>query len=265
MITKCERSDKNRVISYIGANYPACLYLYLDLLQYGIGSNAVDVFIQGTDDRIDAVLLQYYSCLHVYSASNSFDSHELALFFSNNKYSMLYSAAETSKRIFAALPQKLKKQSTITTGWVSQIKNVDCQPQGMAVKAQKEDFEQIVQLIYGDEDIGRSYKYDELETQIEERNREGYARNIVIKRDNVVIAHACTNAEINGVAVVAELLVRKEYRRKGFATEIWRELCSQLLAEGKEVFSFYYTDESRALHKRIGFEEICQWAKIVVC
>ena len=100
--------------------------------------------------------------------------------------------------------------------------------------------------------------------QIEERNQEGYARNLVIKQDGQVIAHACTNAELNRIAVVAELLVKEGYRKKGFASEIWRTICSQLLSEGKEVYSFYYSEESRILHKHIGFHEICEWAKVVI-
>ena len=119
-------------------------------------------------------------------------------------------------------------------------------------------------MIYEDDDIGQSYNYTDLAKQIEERNREGYARNLVIKQNDLVIAHACTNAEIGKIAVVAELLVRKEYRRKGYASEIWRTICRQLLSEEKEVFSFYYSEESRALHKRIGFYEVCEWTKIVI-
>ena len=100
--------------------------------------------------------------------------------------------------------------------------------------------------------------------QLIQRNKEGYARNLVIKDNDLVIAHACTNAEFANIAVVAELLVRKEYRRRGYASEIWRDICGKLLAEGKEVYSFYYSEESRRLHKHIGFFEVCGWSKIVI-
>ena len=264
MITKCLKADEQKIITYIGQNYPSCLYLYLDLLKYGIESDTVSVYLQTQEDEIEALLLKYYSCLHVFSRSNTFDVDELARFFCDDNYTMLYCTAKTAELVYLALPQKLKSKATITQGWVAQIKQVDREPRGLAVTAEKKDFNQIVRLIYDDEDIGRSYKFEELARQLEERNRQGYARNLVIKEREQVIAHACTNAELNDIAVVAELLVKKEYRRKGFASEIWRAICSQLLAEGKEVFSFYYSDESRALHKHIGFYEVCEWAKVVI-
>lgn len=264
MITRCLKDDESKIISYIGQDFSSCLYLYLDLLKYGIESNTASVYLQTKDDEIEALLLKYYSCLHIYSRNNTFDAEELVKFFCDDNYTMLYCVAETAERVYLALPYKVKTKATITQGWVAQIQQVDREPRGLAVPAEKKDFDQIVRLIYDDEDIGRSYKFEELARQLEERNKQGFARNLVIKDGKQVIAHACTNAELNDIAVVAELLVKKEYRRKGYASEIWRAICTQLLAEGKQVFSFYYSDESRALHKNIGFYEVCKWAKVVI-
>lgn len=264
MISKCLKTDESKIIAYIGKDYPSCLYLYLDLLKYGLESDTISVYIQTENNEIEAILLKYYSCLHVYSRNKAFDAHELVKFFCNCNFTMLYSTADTAENVYLALPQEIKNKATFSRGWVAQIQHVDHKPRGLAVAAERNDFDQIVRLIYDDEDIGRSYKFEELARQMEERNQQGYARNLVIKEDKLVIAHACTNAELNGIAVVGELLVRKEYRRKGYASEIWREICSQLLVEGNEVFSFYYSDESRTLHKHIGFYEVCEWVKIII-
>ncbi len=263
MIRKCTRAEEERIFSYIGSDYPACLYLYLDLKRYGIGSDAIEVHIQQREEEICSVLLQYYSCLHVYSRDDSFDADELAGFFSNGQFTMLYCAARTAKRLYDAFPEPMKERVSLTDGWVAQIRAVDRAPRGLAVPAEESDFDQITRLIYDDEDIGRSYRYDVLAKQLAERSREGYARNLVIRRDERVIAHACTNAELENIAVVAELIVRKEYQKQGYASEIWRDLCRRLLAEGKEVYSFYFSEESRILHKHIGFFEVCEWTKIV--
>lgn len=105
---------------------------------------------------------------------------------------------------------------TITYGWVAEITNVDEKHRESVQLASANDFKQIVQMIYGDEDIGKSYNKNELAEQLLQRSKEGYSRNYVIKKNDVVIAHACTNAEIDGVAIVAELIVNKEYRRRGY-------------------------------------------------
>lgn len=264
MITKCGRIDEQRVLSYIGPDYTHCLYLYLNLQKYGFDSDVIEVFCQEEGDSITAVMLKYYSCLHFYSKDAIFNADEIGSFFAYNGFTMLYSTDETGMRIYSTLPDSIAKEATISHGWVAQIKNIDRESKGLSIPAQADDFVQIVKLIYEDEDIGRSYNYDDLARQLVERNREGYARNLVIKNGDLVIAHICTNAELGNVAVIAELLVREGYRGKGYASEMMRCICGNLLSEGKEVYSFYYSEESRRLHKHIGFIDICGWSKIVI-
>ena len=207
MIIRCGETEKQLIYEYIGTDYPRCLYLYLDLKKYGFASDTVEVYIQRDGSFITAVLLKYYSCLHVYSKDNAFDADELSTFILKNKFTMVYCAESTACRLYDRLSGALGERAVLTTGWVAQIKAVDLIPRGLAALAQKHDFDQIVRMIYDDEDIGRSYRYDELAQQLEERNRQGYARNLVIKQDDLVIAHACTNAELDNIAVVAELWI----------------------------------------------------------
>ena len=264
MIIKCNIKDKNRVFKYIGNDYTSCLYLYLNLKKYGFESDIIDVFIQEENNNISSILLKYYSCLHVYSKENGFDCKEIGDFFQKNGFTILYATKETTRLIHSCFPSGFKQRVSVSTGWVSQILNVDRKSKGLATFANDEDFDQIVRLIYEDEDIGRAYDYNDLAKQLRERNQEGYGRNLVIKRNDLVIAHACTNAELGKISVVAELLVRKDFRRKGYASEIWRDICERLISEGKEVYSIYYSEESRLLHKRIGFFFFFEWAKVVV-
>jgi len=263
MIVKCKQEHLNNVLAYIGSDYSSCLYLYLDLNKYGTDAETVDVFMQKEKEDIQAVLLRYYSCLHIYSKDNVFDAEELGTFIEQNCFSMLYCTLETGEQILKGLSESFKEKASVSNGWVAQIKKIDQKPQGIVIPAEADDFEQIAELIFNDEDIGRSYDFDELALQLKERREQGYARNLVIKEQDLVIAHACTNAETDRIAIVAELIVQKEYQRKGYASEIWRELCHELLEEGKEVYSFYYSDESRNLHQKIGFFEVCKWSKIV--
>ena len=264
MITRCGILDESKIYSYIGLDYPRCLYLYLDLKKYGFESETTKIYIQYDNGLITAVLLKYYSCLHVFSKDNSFNPNELASFIREHRFTIIYCPANTAEIVYSYLYKEINMEIILTTGWVAQIKKIDMEPRRISKSANCSDFSQIAKLIYDDKDIGRAYRFDELTKQLEERYVEGYSRNYVIKDEDVVIAHACTNAENERIAVVAELLVRKEYRRQGYAKEIWRDICDRLLTEGKEVYSFYYSEESRSLHKKIGFKEICRWGKVVI-
>ena len=213
-------------------------------------------------NKIKAVYLFYFSCVHVYSIDNDFSVPELKELLKSHPIKMIYCEKSTAEYIGGNYSSS-ERPFTITYGWVAEITNVDEKHRESVQLASANDFKQIVQMIYGDEDIGKSYNKNELAEQLLQRSKEGYSRNYVIKKNDVVIAHACTNAEIDGVAIVAELIVNKEYRRRGYALEIWRAICEEVLKEGKRVFSFYYSNESRNLHKKVGFHEVCEWGKIV--
>lgn len=265
MIIKCNSIEQeNSILEYIGKNYGKCLYLYLDLKKYTIQSDNIQVYQQICNGEITAVLLCYYSCLHIFSEKGDFDTQEIKQFLLGKQLSMIY----CEQSIALKLLNNVYNGTNVSfrTGWVAQIQQVSISNEDVNVMlADKNDFSQIAQMIYDDEDIGRSYNFDDLVKQLTERSEQGFSRNYVIKKDdNIVIAHACTNAEFDNIAVVGELLVRKEYRRKGYASKIWKFLCGELLSENKEVYSFYYTDESRRLHTKTGFFEICNWSKILL-
>ena len=263
MINKCNIDDKAKIISYIGKDYSRCLYLYMNYMKYGIESDTISVYLQEDKEGIQAIYLVYYSCIHVFSRQKMFSLQELNSFLNERTFSMIYCEKATALYIWNGLKKEKRDCSSITYGWVAQVTTLIPRESRDVHPAQKEDFRQIVEMIYADEDIGRSYDIESLAAQLQERNQEGYTRNLVVKDGATVVAHACTNAEINGLAVVAELVVNDNYRRHGYGSEIWASLCNDLLNEKKEVFSFYYSEASRALHCKLGFQEVCEWAKIV--
>lgn len=263
MIYKCNSNDNPKIISYIGKNYSRCLYLYMNFLKYGTESNTISIYIQENLEGIQAIYLFYYSCMHVFSKQNTFSLQELNSFLSNHSFSMIYCERTTALYIWNSFKEDKRNCFSISSGWVAQVTSLIPGESQNVQSAQKEDFRQIVEMLYADEDIGRSYTIDSLTAQLQERNQEGYARNLVIKDGATVVAHACTNAETNGLAVVAELVVKENYRRQGYGSEIWASLCNILLKEKKEVYSFYYSDASRTLHRKLGFQEVCEWTKIV--
>lgn len=267
MIRQCTANDKADILEYIGPNYGECLYLYLDLLRYGVESSTVSVYVVTDGEEINAVLLEYYSCLHIFSKKMDLEVGEIVSFIKESDYSMIYCTRTLADALFSQLSDLPDKNVSLTRGWVAQIQKVNyagITNSGEIVLASEEDFLAIAELIFGDEDIGRSYEFERLTKQLIERNHQGYSRNLVIKDGNRIVAHACTNAETDTIAVVAELIVREEYRGLGYATQIWSFLCNCLLKEKKEVYSIYYSEKSRRLHKKLGFDEICEWEKIVI-
>lgn len=263
MIKNCTKDQKKTIYDYIGNNYSKCLYLYLNIEKYGFESDKTKIYIQTINEKIVAVLLTYYSCVHIYSDSNEIVVSEIVSFVEEYNLSMIYCTADIARKIWDNSNLSNNTSTFIDFGWVAQIEKVNTNESGMATVADEDDFNQIIDLIYGDESIGKSYRYNELKQQLLDRVNSGYTRHYVVKDHETVVSHACTNAETKNIAVTAELIVNPNYRKMGYATEVYTKLCNKLLSEGKEVFAFYFSDVSRNLHKKIGFFEVCEWGKIV--
>lgn len=256
------REDKSKLIeSYIGDDYYKCLYLYLDLKRYGFNNPNVKIWKQEDREKnIIAVILMYYSGMHVFSEKHDYNIEEIKKVILDNKPSMICG----EKKIISDLYKYLDKENYfIETGWVRKLSNVTKYDRSeVKTEIEKEDFTQIAKLLYEDEDIGSSYQLKELEEQMIERNQEKYSRNYIIKKDGKVISHAGTGAENEKVAMLSYVITAPEYRGKGYAKKICNAVCEDLILEGKDVFLINYSTESTALYDKIGFKICCDWGKI---
>lgn len=260
MIREANNNDFNKVLKYIGKEYYKCLYLYLDLNQYGTNSDFVTLYVQEHMGNYTSVALNYHTALHVYSKSCDFDVDEMVDLVENVKPTII--CAE--KRVIEILTPELSQK-----GYQSEIGHIGKMEYPKAIdynvkieRAGLNDIDSIAELLYEDDDIGASYSIDDLKKQIYERLSSGFARSYIIKKDGKVVCHAGTGAEIAGVSTFAYLITDKDYRGQGLATIMVNYTCNELLKEGFEIFSVYYPENSRRLHHKLGFVDVCDFGKL---
>ena len=260
MVQVCKANDIPIIIDYIGNRHYECLYLYLDLVNYGVSCDYVTTWALKSSGQLRAVVLKYKTGMHIFSQDNDFDIDELTQLLLSHSPGMICS----TRSIISLLSAKfLCKSYNIEYGYVGHLNRNKKTGNSLFVeKANKIDFGEIVSLLYQDEGIGASYDKRNLAQQMYERNRQGYTRNLVIKEDNHVISHICTGAELDNIAVVSGLVTDKNYRGKGYASSLIQACCNQLVNEGKEVYSIYYTPTARQTHHKAGFRDLCECGKL---
>ena len=94
MIYCCKNIQYQNVLNYIGKDYYKCLYLYIDMQQYGCSSEFTSTWIQENDGGITTVMLSYHSAMHVYSKDLNFDVKELSEFILERNPSIICANAE---------------------------------------------------------------------------------------------------------------------------------------------------------------------------
>lgn len=257
MIIQAKNDNLKEIYNYIDNEYYKCIYLYLDLKKYGLNNPNIKVWILKGNNNITAIVLQYYSGMHIYSKKCNFDVEEFVKLVQNNNPTMICG----EKCVIEKTKNSLKNYY-IENGWVRGLEKIENSISCECVeKAKYDDFSQIANLLYYDE-IGSSYTLEDLTSQLYERNKEGFVRNYVIKEGDRVISHAGTGAENEKIAMLAYVITDSNYRGKGYAKKVCSYVCNDLIKEGKKVFLINYSKESTFLYDKLGFKIYCDWSKL---
>jgi len=260
MIIRCNNTQQQEIIDYIDIDYGKCLYLYVNLIKYGCESEYAEVWKVMDGSERNMVMLAYHSALHLYSRDLDFDEEEIANFIHEKNPSIICAYKPLIERLKPLLSADGYESEYGHIGKKMRMLQTE---EGMPVElAQERDIEQIAQLLYADDDIGASYSFEDLLGQIRERLSQGYVRSFVIRKDDKVIAHLGTGAEIDRLCTINYVITAPEYRGKGLSTSLFYHACQELESEGKEIYSVYYPENSRRLHHKMGFEDYCEFGKL---
>ena len=261
MIIKCDLSYQTIIEQYIGLNYPECLYLYLDFKKFGFDVEYVNIWIQKNTEKITAVILQYRTGMHIYSRAKDYESDEIVKLIKQVSPDMICARDSIIRDLYSTT---IKNNYEVEYGNIGYCKTVGCESAINAKKVTKDDFKDIAKLLFQDEGIGASYDLEELGNQMYQRNSLGFVRNYIIKDNDKIACHVCTGAEEEGIAIISGIVTDISFRGKGYAKKLLSYVCQQLINEGKEVYSVYYTEAARKLHYRAGFLDYCGYGKLFV-
>lgn len=261
MIRKVNEKDNKIILDYIGDQFNKCIYLYLNYKKYGVDTPNIITWIQyDFKENITCLVLKYYNAMHIFSKNLNFKKEELLDLIEENNPSII--CAE--KAIIESLENNVQGYES-EYGWVREIKEIKYftyEKDVQVISPKDSDFNEIGRLLYADEDIGASYKLDELINNMIERKNQKYTRNLIIKKDNDIISHVGTGAEEEKVAMINYLITNPIYRKQGYGKIIMANICKTLLEENKRVFLINYTETSTKMYEKLGFEVSCEWGKL---
>lgn len=260
MITSvCERQS---ILDYIGDDYARCLYLYIDFCVYGQCDNPnIVIYIdKTTNGMIKAILLSYYTSLHIYSRDKEYFSAEIIPLIYRHNPTTIFSVAPIAKALSGYLPEYLYSEGTV--GKLERKAQIEIKE-----TISKLSFEMLPQvadlLIDGQNFAGRYNGKQVFLDQIRERYRNQMGRHYaLINDDGTIAAHAATYAEYKSIAVASGIYTAPNFRRKGYALQTYAALCNELIAEGKEIFAYYWAEHTADMHHKIGFKDICRWGEL---
>ena len=256
---KCSVENKNEIFQYIGRDYGKCAYLYIDLRKYGFDNKNINVWQQKDGDEISVIAMQYYNGMHVFSRKNIFDAQDVATLIEEQKPSLVCGMKETIDRI---KPLISEKQYQPEYGKVLRLEQYSGIADDEVYQAERGEIKEIAELLATDEEMGGPYGFDLLYKQLLERYDEGFGRNWLKRDEKGIVSHCATYAELDEICVISGGIVRLDHRGKGEYPGQLGAMCRDLAKEGKEVISYYYGG-AKSAHKKVGFEILGDWAKLI--
>jgi N-acetylglutamate synthase-like GNAT family acetyltransferase len=247
-IIKCKTEEEIRQVKdYLGSDYLKVPYLYTNLYKYGIGNENVEVWAEIKDNQINGVYLRYFTCLHFYTKDVNYSQYSFLKFVEQNNPKVIMVEDTFGERIKPLLnAYLLSREYTFQYGLgKSEYSN-------LAGYADREDIEEIAELLMIDRIYQEMYTKEALLNQLLERFDAGYGKCCIIRKDGRIVANFSINGENNKFIFLGSLIVHPEYRNMGFGAIVLKYLCKYAQDKRIDCLAFVAEDNvaSLELHKK---------------
>lgn len=267
--------DKEAILAYLKKEIADCLYMYIDIYNYGIASDNITVWLHEQEGQIELVAMKYYDSFQVYSHKRGIDvtpilelmrEHPVRMISARrdiieqltsvcSDYTATYGAVFDVSYIRRVVEVKVPvKKDTFDETEKEAVFNVT-----MATVA---DTREIAELICTDASFNANYDVDNLAAQLAERIRTRTGRSAIIRIDGRIVAHVATYAEAEKIAVMSGLVVLPEYRNKGVMDGLSDYMGWRLIKEGKTLYAFAISKKTIRYYRAI-YKECGEYGKLV--
>lgn len=230
---KLTENNLNRVLAYMEDDLANCLYLYGDIVRYGIDDPNMTVWYSEKDGNITAVVMKYFAGSHVYSKNLDYSFEEILEHLKKINVDRISSQRE----IIEKLHTSLDSQYDVEYGCVFQLSKYREMKSPVEIeRAGTADVEKIAELMMTHELYSRSYKKEDLAEELEDRISRGIGRSYIIRNGDRIVAHDGVNLETDKYAIEGLALVHDDFRDTLYGAFLDSYMINDLGKEGKELY-----------------------------
>ncbi len=254
-----KESDKEQLLNYLEKDLGNCLYIYLDIMQYGLNGENIKVWMS-EGKKPNTVLMQYHGDFQIYSTNLSAgEEKEIIGLIMRTKAGWI----SGEKKVIDIVAGNLYDTYKLTEGWVYELTSYRSfeYPEGFGI-AKKEDMRELAALVCSDKDVGGGHHIDDLEKQFIERLKIGMGRNYYVRKNGEIISHIATYAENDKLAITSGMVTREDMRKEGYSSILEGCLVNDLLKEGKRVFTRVNQDRRARFLQIMGAEKCGEYARL---
>lgn len=244
--------DKERILEYLRKGLHDCLYLYIDVMNYGVVSENIKIWVEEEQGEIMLVIMKYFDSFQVYSHNSPCNIESVLQLLRQHPVAMISARKDIVQQLKGKLEGYKAEYGAVYLmdkyRKMGEVKKVQI--------ATQEDAEEIAELICSDEELGEPYTVKDLASQLAERIRTKTGRSYIIYENGEIVAHSATYAETKGIAVVSGTIVKAAYRNTNCYMILANYIMQELVKEGKAAYTFAISEKMRCnmdkVHTRCG-------------
>lgn len=236
--------DRAKILEYLRTDMKDCIYLYIDIMNYGVSSDYMKVWIEEEADDLSLVVMKYYDSFQVYSHLTKCNTALVVELLKQFPVAMVSGRRD----IIEQLEKECEEYQTTYGAVFVMDRYRPMKTDTEVLLATEADATEIAELICSDEEIGGHYTVKNLSAQLVERIRTGTGRSYIIRENGAIVAHSATYAEAEGIAVVSGTIIKPEYRNSNHYMVLSNYILQQLEKEEKVVYTFAVSDKMMRYH-----------------
>lgn len=249
------------ILAYMEDDLPNCLYLYGDIVRYGINDPNMTVWYSEKDGQITAVVMKYFSGSQVYSKNLDFDPDELVAHLKEINVDRV-----SSQRALIEMLTPLMGDEYISRfGAVFRLLSYRKMRKNSLVieRATAEDAGAIAAFLMTNEEVAGRYNQAKLEAELLDRIVTGVGRSYVIRVNGEIVAHDGVTLETDRYMVEGLALVRDDYRAALYGPLLESYMINEVHEEGKELYCMIAEGPRLDGFVRLGNKIVGRYGKFV--
>lgn len=260
-----DTENLKEILSYIERDKVKCIYLYIDLLVYGLKNPYLRVWYDTDDQGIRMVIMKYHKSFQVYSNRSFNETDNLLKLIDKETPYCISGRQEIIKAIENKLPQYNAEYGMVIQHPdpdEKKLRSIMALENTEIIQATVEDAKEIASLICSDDELGAPYTVDSLTEELSERMKTGMGRSFVIRDKGKIVAHTATFAESDEYAVGGGLVVDKEYRHTDYFYNLDNYVKLLLKKEGKSLLGMILDKRLQKVYERKGGKTVAHYGKL---
>ncbi len=263
MITRLTaKSEVENVLSYLKKDIQNCLYIYIDLVRYGITNPNMMVWTSGEQGAINSVIMKYHDGFQIYSQEPEPDINDILELIQEYQPERI----SGNEPIIQKLEPLCKVRYKSSYGVIFRRTKEQLYAMPSERKCEFADFAdipEIVELLLSEKEFGDYYTKKELVKQLEDRYQTKMGRSMVIRESGKIVGHVATFAETDDIAIASGSVIDKEYRKTDYFYTLSNEFYDQICRVEQKAAYFFSTSRRHITLFRKLFVVCTSYGKLV--